>query len=171
MSEIRLNEDELEQIITTAAKKGVEIYEREKQKKHKADKYHDTFSLMKCYRDAVFHRDNAVSEAAQLQQQGELTEEQQTTYLRSIRRTRFKTILMLDHIDKAVEEIERRRQQQGREVEYKAFELYFMQGLDYVDIAEELNTGKNTPRRWISGIINELSVLLWGIDEDAITQR
>ncbi|MFR8130960.1 MAG: hypothetical protein ACLU90_06005 [Lachnospira sp.] len=126
---------------------------------------------MKCYRDAVFHRDNAVSEAAQLQQQGELTEEQQTTYLRSIRRTRFKTILMLDHIDKAVEEIERRRQQQGREVEYKAFELYFMQGLDYVDIAEELNTGKNTPRRWISGIINELSVLLWGIDEDAITQR
>ena len=116
-------------------------------------------------------RDNAVSEAAQLQQQGELTEEQQTTYLRSIRRTRFKTILMLDHIDKAVEEIERRRQQQGREVEYKAFELYFMQGLDYVDIAEELNTGKNTPRRWISGIINELSVLLWGIDEDAITQR
>ena len=126
---------------------------------------------MKCYRDAVFHRDNAVSEAAQLQQQGELTEEQQTTYLRSIRRTRFKTILMLDHIDKAVEEIERRRQQQGREAEYKAFELYFMQGLDYVDIAEELNTGKNTPRRWISGIINELSVLLWGIDEDAITQR
>ena len=91
--------------------------------------------------------------------------------MRSIRRTRFKTILMLDHIDKAVEEIERRRQQQGREVEYKAFELYFMQGLDYVDIAEELNPGKNTPRRWISGIINELSVLLWGIDEDAITQR
>ena len=171
MSEIRLNEDELEQIITTAAKRGVEIYKREEQKKPKADKYPDTYSLMRCYRDAVFHRDNAVSEAAQLQQQGELTEEQQATYLRSIRRTRFKTILMLDHIDKAVEEIERRRQQQGREVEYKAFELYFMQGLDYADIAEELNTGKNTPRRWISGIINELSVLLWGIDEDAITQR
>lgn len=170
VSEIRLNEDELEQIITTAAKKGVEIYKREEQKKHKADKYHDTFSLMRCYRDAVFHRENAVSEAAQLQQQGELTEEQQATYLRSIRRTRFKTILMLDHIDKAVEEIERRRQQQGREVEYKAFELYFMQGLDYADIAEELNTGKNTPRRWISGIINELSVLLWGIDEDSIAQ-
>lgn len=33
MSEIRLNEDELEQIITTAAKKGVEIYKREEQKK------------------------------------------------------------------------------------------------------------------------------------------
>ena len=171
MSEIRLNEEELEKIITTAAKKGVEIYKQEEKKKNKANKYHDTFSLMKCYRDAVFHRENAVSEAAQLSKQSELTEEQQTTYLRSIRRTRFKTILMLDHIDKAVEEIERRRQQAGREIEYRAFELYFMQGLDYTDIAEELNTGKNTPRRWISGIINELGVLLWGIDEDVIKQQ
>ena len=46
VSEIRLNEDELEQIITAAAKRGVEIYKREEQKKHKADKYHDTFSLI-----------------------------------------------------------------------------------------------------------------------------
>ena len=47
--------------------------------------------------------------------------------MRSIRRTRFKTILMIDHIDKAVEKIERRRQQQGREVEYKACLLYTSQ--------------------------------------------
>lgn len=35
-------------------------------------------------------------------------------------------------------------------------------------IAEKLGTGKNTPRRWVTGIINELSVLLWGIDEDKL---
>ena len=34
------------------------------------------------------------------------------------------------------------------------------------EIAEELETGKNTPRRWVTAIINELSVLLWGIDEE-----
>ena len=33
---------------------------------------------------------------------------------------------------------------------------------------EKLGTGKNTPRRWVTGIINELSVLLWGIDEDKL---
>lgn len=170
MSEIRLTDEELEQLVTRAAKAGVEQYKREQTKEHKQDKYHDTFSLMKCYRDAVFHKENAISEGTQLELDG-MTDEQQATYLRSIRRTRFKTILMLDHVDKAVEEIERRRQQQGREIEYKAFEMYFMQGLDYQIIAEELDTGKNTPRRWISAIVNELSVLLWGIDEDAITQR
>ena len=48
------------------------------------------------------------------------------------------------------------------------FEMYFMQGMDYAEIAEELDTGKNTPRRWVTGIINELSVLLWGIDEERV---
>ena len=95
-----------------------------------------------------------------------MTDEQQRTYLESIRRTRFKTLIMTAHIDKAVEEIERRREAAGRGVEYKAFEMYFMQGMDYAEIAEELDTGKNTPRRWVTGIINELSVLLWGIDEE-----
>lgn len=85
-----------------------------------------------------------------------------------IRRTRFKTLIMTAHIDKAVEEIEHRREAAGRGVEYKAFEMYFMQGMDYAEIAEELDTGKNTPRRWVTGIINELSVLLWGIDEERV---
>lgn len=76
------------------------------------------------------------------------------------------TLIMTAHIDKAVEEIERRREAAGRGVEYKAFEMYFMQGMDYAEIAEQLDTGKNTPRRWVTGIINELSVLLWGIDEE-----
>lgn len=74
----------------------------------------------------------------------------------------------VEYIDKAVEEIERRREAAGRGVEYKAFEMYFMQGMDYAEIAEELDTGKNTPRRWVTGIINELSVLLWGIDEERV---
>ena len=47
--------------------------------------------------------------------------------------------------------------------------MYFMQGMDYAEIAEELDTGKNTPRRWVTGIINELSVLLWGVDEVVFT--
>ena len=75
---------------------------------------------------------------------------------------------MTAHIDKAVEEIERRREAAGRGIEYKAFELYFMQGMDYAAIAEKLDTGNSTPRRWVTGIINELSVLLWGIDEDKL---
>lgn len=85
----------------------------------KKEKYHNTFTLMKCYRDAVFHIENAISDGQQLELKG-MTDEQQRTYLESIRRTRFKTLIMTAHIDKAVEEIERRREAAGRGVEYKA---------------------------------------------------
>lgn len=156
---------EVEQLIQKAAKAAVAEYKRQEEKERKRDKYHNTFTLMKCYRDAVFHIENAISDGEQLELNG-MTDEQKRTYLESVRRSRFKTLIMTAHIDKAVEEIERRREEAGRGIEYKAFEMYFMQGMDYAAIAEELDTGKNTPRRWVTAIINELSVLLWGIDEE-----
>ncbi|WP_241428215.1 helix-turn-helix domain-containing protein [Clostridium sp. DJ247] len=36
--------------------------------------------------------------------------------------------------------------------------------MTYEEIAETLNCGVNTPRRWINEMINELGVLLFGID-------
>lgn len=158
---------ELEGLIQKAARAAVAEYKKQEEKDRKQNKYHNTFMLMKCYRDAAFHIENAISDGEQLELAG-MTDEQQRTYLESIRRCHFKTLIMTAHIDKAVEEIERRRKAAGREIEYKAFEMYFMQGMDYAKIAEELDTGNSTPRRWITAIINELSVLLWGMDEDKI---
>lgn len=162
---VALPEADFEEMIQKAAKAAVAEFKKQEERERKRDKYHNTFTLMKCYRDAVFHIENAVSDGEQLELVG-MTDEQQRVYLQSVRRSRFKTLIMTAHIDKAVEEIERRRRVEGREIEYKAFELYFMQGRDYAEIAEELETGKNTPRRWVTAIINELSVLLWGIDEE-----
>lgn len=162
---VALPEADFEEMIQKAAKAAVVEFKKQEERERKRDKYHNTFTLMKCYRDAVFHIENAVSDGEQLELVG-MTDEQQRVYLQSVRRSRFKTLIMTAHIDKAVEEIERRRRAEGREIEYKAFELYFMQGKDYAEIAEELETGKNTPRRWVTAIINELSVLLWGIDEE-----
>ena len=162
---VQLHESELTELMQKQAKAAITELKRQEKQERKKEKYHNTFTLMKCYRDAVFHIENAISDGQQLELKG-MTDEQQRTYLESIRRTRFKTLIMTAHIDKAVEEIERRREAAGRGVEYKAFEMYFMQGMDYAEIAEQLDTGKNTPRRWVTGIINELSVLLWGIDEE-----
>lgn len=158
---------EIEALIQKAAKAAVTEYKKQEERDKKKNKYHNTFTLMKCYRDAVFHIEHAISDGNQLELKG-MTEAQQRTYLESVRRSRFKTLIMTAHIDEAVEEIERRRKEAGREAEYQAFELYFMQGKDYATIAEELDTGTSTPRRWVTGIINELSVLLWGIDEEKI---
>ena len=164
---VQLHESELTELMQKQAKATITELKRQEKQERKKEKYHNTFTLMKCYRDMAFHIENAISDGQQLELKG-MTDEQQRTYLESIRRTRFKTLIMTAHIDKAVEEIERRREAAGRGVEYKAFEMYFMQGMDYAEIAEKRDTGKNTPRRWVTGIINELSVLLWGIDEERV---
>lgn len=169
---ITVPEDELQAMLQAAAKAAIKELRKEEAKEKKKNKYHDTFSLMRCYRDAVFHIENAVSEGAQLELEG-MTEEQQETYLRSVRRTRFKTLLMTANIDKAIDEMAKRRKAAGREVEYQVFDMYFMQGMSYEQIIDQVEKdtgerlGKNTPRRWVTGIINEMSVLLWGLEDDS----
>ena len=168
---IMLTEEDLKTMLQEAAKAAIKELKREETKERKRNKYHDTFSLMKCYRDAVFHIENAVSEGTQLEIQ-DMTEEQQETYLRSVRRTRFRTMLITANVDKVIDEMEKRRTAAGREMEYKIFDMYFMQGMTYEQIIEQVEKdtgerlGKNTPRRWVTGIINEMSILLWGIDEE-----
>lgn len=166
-----LSEDALKAMLQEQAKTAIKELKREESKERKRNKYHDTFALMKCYRDAVFHIENAVSEGTQLEIQ-DMSEEQQETYLRSVRRTRFRTMLMTANIDKAIDEMARRRTAAGRELEYKVFDMYFMQGMAYEQIIEQVEKdtgerlGKNTPRRWVTGIINEMSVLLWGLEDE-----
>ena len=168
---ITVPEEELQAMLQAAAKEAIKELRKEEAKEKKKNKYHDTFSLMRCYRDAVFHIENAVSEGTQLELEG-MTEEQQETYLRSVRRTRFKTLLMTANIDKAIEEMARRRKAAGRELEYQVFDMYFMQGMNYEQIIDQVEQdtgeklGKNTPRRWVTGIINEMSVLLWGLEDE-----
>lgn len=168
---ITVPEEELQAMLQAAAKGAIKELRAEEAKEKKKNKYHDTFSLMRCYRDAVFHIENAVSEGTQLELEG-MTEEQQETYLRSVRRTKFKTMLMTANIDKAIDEMARRRKAAGRELEYQVFDMYFMQGMTYEQIIDQVERdagerlGKNTPRRWITTIINEMSVLLWGLEDE-----
>ena len=158
---MKITDEELKELLVAAAKEGVKEYKRQQDKEKRNAKYHTTYKLMMSYRDAAFHGENAVSEGSQIED----SDEQTTTYLRSVRKTKFKTMLMLAHIDKMVEEVERKYEQAGKKIEFDAFDMYFMQGMSYTEIAQELNTGVNTPRRWINGILDKLSVLLWGLDD------
>ena len=117
---VQLHESELTELMQKQAKAAITELKRQEKQERKKEKYHNTFTLMKCYRDMAFHIENAISDGQQLELKG-MTDEQQRTYLESIRRTRFKTLIMTAHIDKAVEEIERRREAAGRGVEYKAY--------------------------------------------------
>lgn len=71
-------------------------------------------------------------------------------------------MLMTAYIDKAKDEMARLRTAAGREEEYKVFDMFFMQGMTYEQIIEQVEKdteerlGKNTPRHWVTNIINEI---------------
>lgn len=47
---------------------------------------------------------------------------------------------------------------------YNALDYLYINELDYEGIAVKLNCNERTTRRWTNEMINELSVLLFGID-------
>lgn len=170
-AKVTLSVKELEAMIQKTAKETVKELRKEERRQRKHTKYQDTISLMRCYRDAVFHIEHMTSEGFQLPLEG-MREEQKEIYLRSVRRTRFKTMLMTANIDKVIDEMAKRRTAAGRELEFRVFDMYFMQGMTYEQIIEQVERetgerlGKNTPRRWVMGIIEEMDVMLWGLEED-----
>lgn len=103
--------------------------------------YNRTVAMLKQYRDAQFFIQHTTDE-----------------------KSRQRTEAAVQHITAALEEIQRRRQQAEREEEYTALCMYYMQGYTYEQIEKELNTGKDTPRRWITAAVKELAVMIYGIE-------
>lgn len=156
---ITLSEDEIKYLV----KAGIKEFKREEEKNKQKDKYHDTFQLMKIYRDVAIHINEGISEADQLHIEG-MSDKQREIYIKSIRDSKIRSMIMGDHIDRMLQEIKARRILAGRAIEYNAFEMYFLEGKTYEQIAEELECGNSSPRRWTSGILRELAPLLWGYD-------
>ena len=73
---VQLHESELTELMQKQAKAAITELKRQEKQEQKKEKYHNTFTLMKCYRDAVFHIENAISDGQQLELKG-MTDEQQ----------------------------------------------------------------------------------------------
>ena len=68
---VQLHESELTELMQKQAKAAITELKRQEKQERKKEKYHNTFTLMKCYRDAVFHIENAISDGQQLELKGD----------------------------------------------------------------------------------------------------
>jgi hypothetical protein len=154
---MEITKDELNKIIAQAVAAGIKEYKRqEKADKQQRDRYVDTFNLMKAYRAALF--------SVKVQQDTSEHVLQNVT----LKANRLKTEIAVEHINEALEIIKSNKERDGKEAEYEAFRLYFIEGRTYQHIAEQLCCGDATPRRWVTGITEELSAMLWGLDDSII---
>ena len=73
---------------------------------------------------------------------------------------------MIAHIDMALEQLKRKQIKKGTVDKYNALTKHYIDEKNYEEISEELKCSVITPRRWINEMIDELSVLLFGIDSN-----
>lgn len=129
----------------------------------KDKRLHNTRLLMKNYNALKEHIDNVNEDIEEF----ELEVEDGTkdgVWIMSIARSKLRTAKMLGYIDSAMELLEERFRKNGEMEKYRAFTLFFIEKKTNEEIQEILTCGKNSPKRWSDLIINELSILLWGID-------
>lgn len=158
-----INESSIGEIIERTIKE----YERKQKTKIQKRAFRNTKLLMENYNDFKKHIDYSVSDIKDIQ--GIVTMDLQKNncdelFILSIKQSKAKTLIMISHIEKSLELLEMEQKREGTIERYQALEMYYLEKKSYEKIAEELNTGKNTPSRWVKHMLDRLGVLLFGID-------
>ena len=163
MKELNVNIDEA---IKKATKEAIKEYDKELRQQQKKKVFHNTRLLLKHYNDLKSHVDKAIDEfktlEADLSDIGDI--ERDELYILSIKRSKSKTLIMIAHIDMAMDTLKRKQYKLCSAEKYQALHKYYIQEKTYEDIAVELNCGVVTARRWVNEMLNELSVYIFGID-------
>lgn len=164
----RINIDEL---INKATKEAIREYDREKRQEQKRKVFHNTKLLLSHYNDLKSHVVNAIDDINRLHKH-ELHESDyidmerslDELYISSIKKSKTKTLIMIAHIDMALKALEVKQHKLCSLEKYQALKMYYLDEMSYEDIVNHFNCGVNTPRRWMNDMINELSILLFGIE-------
>lgn len=160
----------IDEVINKAAKEAIREYDKEKKEEARKKIFHNTGLLLRKYNTLMEHYKNAVDtvdisrvyeeieiEVSEIGNEDEL-------FIRSIRKSKFRTFIMLSHIDMAMDELKKEMQQKQQEEKYNVLDMYYLKEKTFEEIAEQLNCSTLTARRWKNEMIQELSIYLFGID-------
>lgn len=148
-------------------KKAIEQYDKDKQKKFKDRIFRNTKLLMENYNDFKNHIEYSVSDIKDLQRIVDIDLEENNCdelFIWSIKQSKLKTMIITTHIDIALNILKEDEIREGTPEKFESLKMYYINKKTYSDISEELDLGKNTPRRWINEMTEKLGILLFGVD-------
>lgn len=121
-----------------------------------------TYLYLENYHKMQKYIDNAVSEVSQVTDADKYNISAEIAFMQSIRECRAETIILLEHMKKALESLKEDSEAEGEIYKYKAFYMRYIENKTYENIAKELGCGKNSPKRWCRVMIEKYSVKLFG---------
>lgn len=121
-----------------------------------------TYLYLENYREMERYINDAVSEVSQIPDVGGYNISAERAFLRSIRECRAETIILFEHLKKALVSLKEDAEAAGEAYKYDALEAVYVKGMTYEEIVRETGCGKNSPKKWCKAMIPRLAVKLFG---------
>jgi hypothetical protein len=114
------------------------------------------------YREMERYIKDAVSEVWQVPDIKQYNISAERAYIQTIRECRAETVILFEHINKALNSLKEDAEVTGEGYKYEALEAFYIHGKTYEEIARESGCGRNSPKRWCKTMIERLSIKLFG---------
>ena len=123
------------------------------------------------YREIERYIKDAISEVSQIDDVSRYNISAEKAFLQSIRECKAETVILFEHMKKALASLKEDAEAAGEGYKYDALEAVYIKGKTYEDIVRETGCGRNSPKKWCRVMIQRLSIKLFGakaIENDKI---
>ena len=123
------------------------------------------------YREIERYIKDAISEVSQIDDVSRYNISAEKAFLQSIRECKAETVILFEHMKKALASLKEDAEAAGEGYKYDALEAVYIKGKSYEDIVRETGCGKNSPKKWCRAMTERLSIKLFGakaIENDKI---
>ena len=154
----------------------LKLYKQEEKNNVKKARFRNTGLLLNHYIDFVDHYENIKYKASDIQNELDLIEskmiEIDDIYIQSIKRSKIRTKIIVHHIEAAIDMLKSKMKNKNEPEKYDIIERLYMDR-NIIDmkfnarikfVSDSCNCSESSARRWNSEMLNELSVLLFGVD-------
>ena len=114
------------------------------------------------YREIERYIKDAISEVSQIDDVSRYNISAEKAFLQSIRECKAETVILFEHMKKALASLKEDAEAAGEGYKYDALEAVYIKGKSYEDIVRETGCGKNSPKKWCKAMIPKLSIKLFG---------
>lgn len=164
------------EIARIAAIEALKLQKSDERERVRKNRFHNTELLLKNYLNLLDHSENSKFDASEIhdivEPLGFENIDLDDVIVQSIKRSKVRTQVMINQIETSIEILRLKTASKNQYEKYEVIEKLFMDQekskLPTTErikvVAEELNCGESSVRRWKNEMINELSVLLFGVD-------
>lgn len=121
-----------------------------------------TLLYLENYREMERYINEAVSETSQVPDIGKYNISAEKAFLQSVRECRAETVILFEHLKKALASLKEDAEAAGEGYKYDTLEAVYIKGMSYEDIVRETGCGRNSPKKWCRVMIQRLSIKLFG---------